>query len=83
MPVVAGYILIAAFLVTALSRRAHRETALLIGSLPALIIAAANPANLGHPMGWLYVAAIGAPFLIFALLGAWLGRLVHSGWRRA
>lgn len=83
MAVIALLVLLATFAVTAITRRAHGWTALAIGSLPALLVAAANPEGLGAPLMWLYIAAIWLPFLIAALVGAWLGRLVHAYWRRA
>jgi hypothetical protein len=82
MPVIALFVLLASLLVTAITRRAYGWTALAIGSFPALLVAAANPEGLGAPLMWLYIAAIWLPFLVAALIGAWLGRLVHVYWRR-
>ena len=83
MIAIAGFVLLAAFLVTAITRRAHRQTALAIGSLPAVLMAAAAVENLNDPLVWFYILAIWLPLLASALAGAWLGKLVHAYWRRA
>ena len=71
------------FLIIAVTRRAHLATAFVVGSLPTLAVAARNLPGLINPLIWLYLFAISVPSLAAALLGAWLGRLVHAYWRRA
>lgn len=83
MIAIAGFVLIAAFLVTVAVRRAYWTTALILGSLPALFVAMSSASALLNPLGLLYLVAIWLPFLIAALVGAWLGKLVHAPWRRA
>jgi hypothetical protein len=83
MVAIAGFVLLATFLVTVISRRAHVGTALVVGTVPTLAVAAANPGALLTPLGLFYLAALWLPFLIAALVGAWLAKLVHAPWRSA
>jgi hypothetical protein len=78
MPVIALIVLLVTFLATLVARRAQGWYALAIGSLPALLVAAANPSGLGEPLMWLYIAGILLPFLVAAFAGAALARLARS-----
>jgi peptidoglycan/LPS O-acetylase OafA/YrhL len=82
MQVIAAAILLLTFSVTAWTRRDRIKTALAIGSVPAILVAAASPASLLRPLGWTYLVSIWLPFLIAALAGAWLSKLATTGRRR-
>lgn len=83
MIAIAGFVLLATFLVTVISRRAHVATALVIGSLPAIAVAGSNVGGLLNPLVLAYLVSVWLPFMIAALVGAWLAKLVHAPWRRA
>ena len=83
MVAIAGFVLLATFLVTVISRRAHVATALLIGSLPAIAVGASNPAGLLNPLILFDLVAVWLPVAAAGLVGAWLGKLVHAHWRSA
>ena len=82
MQVIAAAILLLTFAVTAWTRRDRIKTAIAIGSVPAILIAAANPASLLRPLGWSYLLSMWLPFLIAALAGAWLSELATQRRRR-
>lgn len=83
MEIIAGFILLATFLVAVAARRAYFRIALVVGSLPALLVAFSSPSSLANPLVLLYLFAIWLPFVIAAAVGTLLARLVHARWRRA
>lgn len=77
-----GFALVA-FLVTVIARRAYTATALVIGSIPAAVVAIENLPELLNPLSWFILLPIWALGVTGALVGAWLARMVHSYWRSA
>lgn len=75
MVVIAAAILLLTLAVTIWTRRDRIRTAVPIGSVPAILIVAVNPALLLRPLGWSYLLSMWLPFLIAALAGAWLSKL--------
>lgn len=71
------------FLITVVTRRAYRSTALVVGSIPFAIVALENVPELINPLSWLILLPILAFGVAGALTGAWLARMVHARWRRA
>jgi hypothetical protein len=78
----AAFVLVT-FLITVITRRAYRTTALVVGSIPFAIVAIENVPELINPLSWLILLPILAFGLAGSLSGAWLARMVHARWRRA
>ncbi|HEX8217456.1 MAG TPA: hypothetical protein VF577_08315 [Allosphingosinicella sp.] len=71
------------FLITVITRRAYRMTALVVGSIPFAIVALENVPELINPLSWVILLPILAFGIAGGLTGAWLARMVHARWRRA
>lgn len=71
------------FLITVITRRAYRSTALVVGSIPFAIVALENVPELINPLSWVILLPILAFGIAGGLTGAWLARMVHARWRRA
>ena len=63
-----------AFVVALIVRRGHGIIAILVGSFPAALLAAANTETLADPMTVLFVAMFLVPSLLGAIAGAALAR---------
>jgi len=83
MLVIFSMFVLVTFLITVVTRRAYRETALIVGSIPFAIVALENIPALVDPRNWIVLLSILAFGVAGGLTGAWLARLVHSRWRRA
>jgi uncharacterized membrane protein YfcA len=71
------------FLITVVTRRAYRTTALVVGSIPFAIVAVGNVPALIDPLSWVVLLPILAFGILGGLTGAWLAKMVHARWRRA
>jgi K+ transporter len=80
---IAGATLLTTFLITVVIRRAFDWTALIVGSLPPVIIVIDDFGALAAPIVWFPLLFIWAIGLAGAALGASLARLVHAWWRSA
>lgn len=80
---VVGIFALVSFLITVIIRRAYRMTALVIGTVPAAMVAIENVPALANPLSWFVLLPIWAVGVTGGLIGAWLARMVHARWRRA
>ena len=78
-----GILALTAFLVTVVIRRAYRTTGLIVGSIPAAVVAIESPWAMLNPMSWPFMLSLWVFCVAGGLAGAGLARLVHSRWRRA
>ncbi|HYJ31472.1 MAG TPA: hypothetical protein VEW25_14165 [Allosphingosinicella sp.] len=83
MLVIFAMFVLVTFLITVVTRRAYRTTALVVGSIPFAIVALENLAELLNPLAWVVLLPILAFGILGSLTGAWLAQLVHARWRRA
>lgn len=80
---VVGIFALVSFLITVIIRRAYRMTAMVVGTIPAAIVAIENVPELANPLSWLVLLPIWAIGVTGGLIGSWLARMVHARWRRA
>ncbi|HEX8364413.1 MAG TPA: hypothetical protein VF603_03910 [Allosphingosinicella sp.] len=80
---VIGIFALVSFLITVVIRRAYRMTALVVGTVPAALVAMENVAELANPLSWFILLPIWGIGVTGGLIGAWLARMVHASWRRA
>ncbi|HYG30928.1 MAG TPA: hypothetical protein VD887_12020 [Allosphingosinicella sp.] len=80
---VIGIFALVSFLISVVIRRAYRMTALVVGTVPAALVAMENVAALANPLSWFILLPIWAIGVAGGLIGAWLARMVHARWRRA
>lgn len=78
-----GTFVLIAFLVTVVIRRAYWRTAMIVGSIPAAVVAVENPAAMLNPLTWLFMLWLWGFCVAGGFTGAWLAKLVHARWRRA
>ena len=83
MLVIFAIFVLVTFLITVITRRAYRSTALVVGSIPFAIVALENVPGLLNPLAWIILLPILAFGIAGGLTGAWLARMVHARWRRA
>jgi uncharacterized membrane protein YfcA len=83
MIAIVGIFVLVTFLITVLMRRAYLTTALVVGTVPAAMVAMENVPALANPLSWFVLLPIWAVGVTGGLIGAWLARMVHARWRRA
>lgn len=83
MIAVFGIFVLVAFLVTVIIRRAYWTTGLIVGSVPAALVAVESPAAMINPLSWPVMLSLWGFCCAGGLTGAWLAKLVHAHWRRA
>ena len=80
---VVGIFALISFSITVILRRAYRMTAMVVGTVPAAMVAIENVPALVNPLSWFVLLPIWAIGVTGGLIGAWLARMVHARWRRA
>jgi hypothetical protein len=80
---VVGIFVLITFLITVIIRRAYWMTALVVGTVPAVLVAMENVPALANPLSWFVLLPIWAVGVSGGLIGAWLARMVHAHWRSA
>lgn len=83
MVAIIGMFALLTFAIAAIARRGYRTTALVVGSIPAAVVALENLAELLNPLSWFVLLPIWLVFVAAALVGAWLARLLNERRRRA